>query len=256
MDIIKTGLPYQDSDFEKIQQYSANVDMSLLQFEQENKEKTALIYLRNTGYDVDLVFDNCSNEQKYKYLTEYVTNDFRLQDKQLANTWLKILNLFIGQETNIQGIISEQDCHRYIRQNLKLVQDVFIFCISVPLYLIQRYKITECTVSMDTVEKNKNYVPKAMYDLISADGYNLLFNSCYINPMYYETCFTDDNNELFEACKKCLFAKVLIGLSEVPTDVIEKNIINIEKEVEDYKNYSSDKVGITDLENVLDNMEV
>ena len=229
--------------------------MSNLQFEQADKEKTALIYLRNTNYKVKLSFIKCSLQQKFKYLTAYIKNDFRILDTQLSNTWMKILNLAIGQQTNIEGIISEQECHTYIQQNLELVKDVLTFCYSLPLYLIYRYKIEDCSINMN-ISKNENYIPKSWYDLAKAEGYTLLFGNMCLDPVFYTNCFTDDNNDLFDSLKDSIFLKLLVtignndkvDLEKVLNSIKENKNINIELEEKPETIYNK----LQDIESIIE----
>lgn len=66
--MIHTHLPYNIEDFDNIEKNGAIVDVSNPQFDgisENEKNKTVLIYLRNTGFDVTLDFSNTSMNDKF-----------------------------------------------------------------------------------------------------------------------------------------------------------------------------------------------
>lgn len=96
--MIKTSLPYKIEEMELIQNNGAIVDMSNLNFVGSGKasEKTSLVFLKNTGFNVTLDFSGCSYEDKAEYLKLYLTEDLSVCNHEFSSTWVKILNSCLG----------------------------------------------------------------------------------------------------------------------------------------------------------------
>ena len=71
-----------------IEKNGAVVDLSKIDFpsiEKEKQSKTALIFLRNTGFDnIRLDMSKCTEVQKFDILDEYMTSGIKVKLKEFA----------------------------------------------------------------------------------------------------------------------------------------------------------------------------
>ena len=87
--MLRTKIPYQIERIEEIRECGAVVDVSNPIFpgiEQDKQLRTTLVFLRNTGFDVELDFSGCSYEEKRDYLLLYLKDKIDVKYKEFSNT--------------------------------------------------------------------------------------------------------------------------------------------------------------------------
>lgn len=217
--MIKTGLPYSNTDMEKVYSEGAIVDMSSIKFpniEEKDNARTSIIYLRNTNYKTELDFSNCSYEFKSQILKEYYLGDILYNIPELTETLLSILlimnkitvvNVNTTQKmlSSLNCIFTDEETARFLKEEEIFLKNINQFLHSIPLYIYSRLATKE-KVSLelnmfpktDSIPCNKNIIHILKLPLVNeiVDGEN---------PIFYENIFTINETELFEACKDLVF---------------------------------------------------
>lgn len=227
--MIQTGLPYKIEEMEDIKNNGAIVDLSKLDFIgiPENKRlKTALIYLRNTGFNVDLDFSHLSKEEKYELLLLYLTQDIDCNNRILAESWSKIFNYATGLNTMAQCIISDEDIPEFIETNYDTIGNALRLLLSLPIYLIKKYKLSENedTIDISSFEEIKDKpIGINLSHIIGVEGISLIYSHEYdIQPANYTEIFTSDNYILLDALMKSTFGFTFLCLMTEDSEKLKK----------------------------------
>ena len=145
--MIECGIPYNPQDMVEIKEKGCIIDMNNINFpgiSEENKVKTAFIYLRNTGFDkVMLDFSKASKEFKFNFIDMYIQGNVESKDMLLAASVVKIINYMVGYNTTASCILSNEEIQEYIESRLEMLGKVLRMIISLPVYLIKRFKIND-----------------------------------------------------------------------------------------------------------------
>lgn len=231
--MIECGIPYNPQDMVEIKEKGCIIDMNNINFPgitEENKVKTAFIYLRNTGFDkVMLDFSKTSKDFKFNFIDMYIQGNIESKDMLLASSVIKIINYMVGINTTASCILSEEEIQEYIESRLEMLGKVLRMIISLPVYLIKRFKINDKgdTFDMSGFESiDEVPIGVNLKHIIQHDGIRFIFQNEYVfGPANYTKVFTLENNELFELLQRTPFGlAMMIVTEEDPDKVLE--IIN------------------------------
>lgn len=208
--IVKT-LPFPVDEMNTVKEQGALVDMSKPQFPGNmDKFRTTLIYLRNTGFtNIDLNFSSCSTEDKFNYLLAYFNNDINVKNKEFVNTWIDVL---LSNTDDLQGFLTKEEIELFIKENSDLVNEIKRFAVSIPLYIMDRFK-HEGIYSMDEFKPYETDKIKCNINNIIRHPEFILIADDTIEPVFYTKQFTHDNNKLFDAAQSLLYFPVLNALA-------------------------------------------
>ena len=228
------SLPYPSDKLEYIQKNGATVDMSALNFPGIPKEKqirVALVYLRNTDFNnIILDFSGCSYEEKSKYLLLYLTDNIECKNVLLAQSWSKILNYCTGLNTEVPCILSDVEIETFINENLQVLKEALELLISLPVFLIKRYKNKENkTLNLDSLEKtSEKPIGVNLIHLLNIPGISLIYTKEYeLSPKNYTEIFTIDNEALFNKLLETDFGILFLCLTTSKVDEIKELINNL-----------------------------
>lgn len=217
---IKTGLPYKEEDLSFIQNNGAIVEMNSINFpsiDVENQIETSLIYLRNTGFQVNYDFSKCSFERKSKFLIQYFTLQYELNIPELISTWLCILNYINNSKITTKiSILSQNEIIKFIKLNQGLILNIFQVILSLPVYLALRLK--QSPFQNDIKENDTFYLNNNIILLFQFQEFLYLYqNKLSLELKNFTKIFTMENNQLFTAINQKLpFGYLLYGLVQVP----------------------------------------
>ena len=224
---IKTGLPYNNQDLGFIQQNSAFVDMSSINFPNIKKEKqieTALIYLRNTNFNVQYDFSKCSFQQKKNFLIQYFTNNYILNIPQLNNTWMYILLYVNGykNEYNYECILNKEQLNSFLQIYQQLIITIIQVIISLPVFLT--LNITEVKINNNINQNNQFFINNNIINLFEYQDFILLYeNAMSLESLNFTKIFKRQNNQLFNAINNKLpFGYIIYGLLNQPLQNYKK----------------------------------
>ena len=212
--MLRTKIPYQVERIEEIRERGAVVDVSNPIFpgiEQDKQLRTTLVFLRNTGFDVELDFSGCSYEEKRDYLLLYVKDKIDVKYKEFSDTWVSIIMEAIGLENDRPSILNDDEMARFIEENMGYISRVINFIYSLTLYAMDRYSLNSQAYDMKSFK--------------TTDYEDIGFNICYVleapeiimvysiddEPLFYTKLFTIENNKLFDAVQKLPFMSLLYG---------------------------------------------
>lgn len=228
--MIKTGLPYDINMMEDIRNNGAIVDMNDLQFpsiSDDRKIKTALVYLRNTGFNVELDFTNVSKEDKFEYLRQYLTSSIECKSLILAQSWSKIFNYTTGLNMEIPCILTDDEVKEFVENQLDMIGNALRLLISLPIYLIKRYKLDDDkTLDISEFEEITNKpIDANLINILKQPDINVLFTHDYdLEPANYTNIFTMDNNQLFNQLLDTDFGILFLCLTSDSQDKIKELI--------------------------------
>lgn len=216
--MIYTRLPYSFEQMEEISTSGAVVDMSALEFPGiaiENQQRTALIFLRNTGFKVKLDFERCSYEEKVLFAKLFIMSGIECSNPEFSYTWLTILNRYIiDKNAENCSIFTEAELERFIEAEQDLIDKVVTVIYSLPVFLLERINIGETEyvddieVSTDTTVSNN-----ICYLLNGVEWLDIFLNADAEKYKQYrfEHLFNMENNKLFDAIKLSPLAAILVG---------------------------------------------
>lgn len=226
----KSGLPYG----EEIQDYyneGVIVDMSKVSFPGcktlEDNYKAALVYLRNTGFDVTYDFSEATYQQKVAALKAYLESSVAVNIPDLNETVVAVLfsTVDIKVEDSL-SVFNDLELLAFNTDHFETILEWWKFTASLPLYAIKRLDSEKIGLSFE--EDSLLQSPKAEFNcvnflnVIKVPAYDKLFAfTNELEPQMY-TVFTDDNEPLLEALKNLSFVVMLDAMcTQSPEDFIK-----------------------------------
>lgn len=207
---MRTGLPYDiERVFELVDStpdYKLVVDMSDIHFPSdiENVEKTTMIYLRNTGYNVELDFSNCDYGRKERLLYEYLFGQIYCDLKELSLAWIAIIKYYVCGEYSDYSILNEQELKSFCQTHKDRINELVVFYVSLPIFLFKRLGVADISFSDIPKQTTVSFNGGVQYLLSTGVGFSewiIRISDKYI-PHDFVNVFTLDNNELFESLLK------------------------------------------------------
>ena len=212
--MLRTKIPYQIEKIEEIRERGAIVDVSNPMFpgiEKDRQLRTTLVFLRNTGFEVELDFTLCTYEEKRDYLLLYLKEKIDVKYKEFSGTWVKIIMGAIGIENDRPSILTEDEVARFLEENKEYISKVINFIYSLTLYAMDRYSLSNHAYDMKSFN--------------TTDADDIGSNICYIleapeiimvysiedEPIFYTKLFTIENNKLFDVVQRLPFMSLLYG---------------------------------------------
>lgn len=194
--MIKTGLPYKQELMEEIANNSAIVKMNELNFPFNNTIATAIIYLRNTGFNVALDFSKCTYKEKEEYLLRYITEPILLNHKEFATTLVNLMLCYLNIndiDTN-NSILSEKELDTFVSSHKDIMEELTSLIKSLPLFAMLNTK--GITVNVDSLPHKEFSLSKNYLNMFDYYDMTLLFEDNESSLVYYTNEFTSDNIEL------------------------------------------------------------
>ena len=207
--MMKTGLPYNFAKMEEIREEGAVVDMADLKFPTADQVRTAMIFLRNTGFkNVEHDFSRCSKELLARYLEEYLTTDIEIEIPELSALALDTMRYMLGMSESC-AVEPEGE----LRDALREVMRIYV---SVPLYFIHRLQDGKLEMDAET-EKTEHAGANLQY--LFAGDIDSVADAARAQgavPVFYEDIVTMENNGLFDAImdSSMAFPMMLFAMTE------------------------------------------
>lgn len=236
--IRKTGLPYNMEQLDAIIEDGAIVDMADINFPgvtAGKQARTALIYLRNTGAEhVTLDFSRCAYEQKADFLDEFICSDIEVELKDAVDAWMEIL-LVKTKLLDIEqiSIFSPEEFHRFEEKYNSVIEELLVFLVSSPLYLMYRNKyiqgVEEDFDNFTVKEISKNALQFFKHPLLE----QMIIQQKIVQPKFCANIFTkkDENNKLFNTINSNLvFACIMYSMITSEPDEWNQFIKKLEGE--------------------------
>ena len=232
--MIWSGLPYSQEDIEKAYLEGAEIDMGKINFPNcktlEENYETALVYLRNTGYNVVFHFENMNYEQNTALLKVYMNTKIKYDIPILDSTLLEILFACAQINKGLDSILNELELITFVAEQFEFCYNIWQMVASLPLFAISRLQCdgTEI-VTMRGIEKcQDDFNTITLVNMIKIPEFDDLYLLAeQIKPKFYEKVFTLENNELFEALTNLSFMIVLHGMMNEELDKYRSFLENI-----------------------------
>ena len=212
--MLRTKIPYQIEKIEEIREHGAIVDVSNPMFpgiEKDKQLRTTLVFLRNTGFGVELDFTLCTYEEKRDYLLLYLKEKIDVKYKEFSDTWVKIIMESIGIENDRPSILADDEMARFLEENKEYISKVINFIYSLTLYAMDRYSLSNQAYDMKSFNTTDadDIGPNICYVLEAPEI--IMVYSIEDEPMFYTKLFTIENNKLFDAVQRLPFMSLLYG---------------------------------------------
>lgn len=200
------SLPIDSSLIKGIQEDDI-IDMSDLRFPPEitNKQRAALLFIRNTGIKTNFVFYDCTFDEKEKFLLLYLTGKrIDVNMDILASTWVKIL-VYNKLDTNTKSILTDKEISLFCKQHKEIINEIYRFLVSIPLCAIDvfnrgRIKNNEETIDLGIEYEKTDYYRINPFTFIKIFDYNeiIILSQMlegYITPVFYTNYFESCRDE-------------------------------------------------------------
>lgn len=219
--MIYTGLPYDMQLMDDIEKNGAVVDLSKIDFpsiEKEKQSKTALIFLRNTGFDnIRLDMSKCTEVQKFDILDEYMTSGIKVKLKEFVDAWCEIL-LYDTQKIKLRKYFNDNEYGDFIKQERNIIDELESIIVSIPLFIMNKASF----IDMGPIKKvTKKEVGENYVFLMDNEHIQDIMCSIQKEPVFYKDIFSDNNMEFFNTIntsKNLLLSSILYGMSMVDED--------------------------------------
>lgn len=112
------------------------IDMAQLNFpgvEKDAVPRAALLYIRNTGVTLPLTFENCSYDDKEKFLLLYMKSNISVDVPILSCTWLSILLYMRHMDSGLPNILNPDEVHTFVGNNTELIKNMLRLALSLPV---------------------------------------------------------------------------------------------------------------------------
>lgn len=233
--MLRTGLPYKESDIATAYEEGAIIDLSKVNFPtcktlQENMH-AMFVYLRNTGYNVQFDFIEMTYEQKVALLKEYLDTKIDYNIPELNTTWLSILYACLGIRINgMVSILNDLELITMQSAEFEYIKKIWQFLLSCPLFLIKRLDV-QYESTAEKTEEVPNLVN--MYYILADKHADDLINrgAGDIPPLDYVNVFTVENTRLFEALQHCSFATFVYGIAASKDDEFKEFVASLSHEL-------------------------
>jgi hypothetical protein len=238
--MITTGLPYTIEQMETINNEGAIVDMSDINFPKinpEDQKRTALIYLRNTNFNVTLDFSKCSYQDRRNFLYMYITSDLDIEYEEFSITWMKILlyslDYYIEQDSDIKFILEDEETLKFINEEQDIIHELYQLILSLSTYALFKSTLGEEIVEMDIEKTDKNIIGASFYHLLSYPEIEFIFDADKfdIKPLFYEKIFTIKNKNLLNALDNLLCTQLLYGMMSIDPDIWKNMVDSVNTEI-------------------------
>ena len=162
------------------------VDMSQLNFDSDDKEKAAIIYLRNQiSPNIELDFSSCAYARKEKLLTCYLMSNFYFKQFAFINATIELVAKYLSLNSSTSYFTSEES-DLYIEAHKDLLEEIASIYSSTLLFLLPDDKRDKMTKEKRTKFVGKNI--RFLYDNHRID--ELIINSNR-QPVLYKNLLED-----------------------------------------------------------------
>lgn len=234
---VVTGLPYDiNLMIERIQNEGAIVDVSQINFPNatsiDQQVRTTLIYLRNTNFpNTTLDFSHVPQDQFQYWLKGYITSDITFSVPELNEMWLYVLGYYLSG-TNYSDYITNETLDQFIKENQQLVDQLIDFYNSLLLYVLKRLTDENVIDFSDVKHQSEVLFSANAYNLLHLSNFSDLTDSIEREPVFFDSLFTETNNDLFEMIGEYTpYAALLYGMVE-DTETFKQLADDIEHIVE------------------------
>lgn len=194
------------------------IAVSDIDFGDEDKIESTIIYMRNLQLNIKLDFSNVSYEEKCDWILKYL--DFSFHDSCIPVLEESILTILANEDIELNCIFSPEEVQRFIDEHSDIVNELIRFLVSLNSI---SYLLMIChdkdTLSYDQDElkdmeiiKEKPVYLNTINNIIKryplhCDGIRLYYNST-VKPVLYE-CLVDSINKNFD------FYSILLELPSI-----------------------------------------
>ena len=182
---MRIGIPFKKR--ERQSKGHVIIDMSKLNFNSNDQEKSAIIYLRNMlEPSMELDFSECDYARKEKLLTIYLTSNFCFKQYSFINAVVELEARYIGLE-NSTSYFTPEECDKYIKNNKNIFEELSSIYSSTPLIFMHGSFID------DTIERKiTKYIGKNVRYIYENKRTDELVLNSDRTPIYYEDLASDD----------------------------------------------------------------
>lgn len=212
--MLKTRIPYDIERIEEIRERGAIADMSAPDFPgiaDDRQLRTAMVFLRNTGFDVKLDFSACDYDEKRDYLLLYLQEKIEIRYKEFSDTWTRIIMEALGLESGRPSILAEDEIARFISENREYIRHVINFIYSLALYAMYRYSLNGKAYGMEGFKTSDADDISANICYVLESPETIMVYSMEDEPVFYTKLYRVENNKLFDALQKLPFMSLLFG---------------------------------------------
>ena len=217
----RTGLPFKD----KISpDENVVVDMSQLNFDSDDKEKAAIIYLRNQiSPNIELDFSSCAYARKEKLLTCYLMSNFYFKQFAFVNAAIELVAKYLSLNSSTSYFMPEE-ADLYIEAHKDLLEEIASIYASTLLFLIPKDKIDKATREKRTEFVGKNV--RFLYDSHRID--ELILNSNR-TPILYTNLLDDSVFKRNLFCSPSTLPLIVNAVENMDSSSTNQIIIQINK---------------------------
>lgn len=176
-----------------------SIDMSRLLFpvETSKQNKSALLYIRNTGLKANFIFDQCSYNDKEEFLLLYLENNrLNIEIPILVTTWINILT-YEKFNVELESILNEDEIKMFHENNKEFIDEIYKFLVSIPLCsmkLYDQFSGSNIDISEFKISKYNGFNGYTLIQLFDYKEIIVLSQSFSgIRPEYYEKYFNIDD---------------------------------------------------------------
>lgn len=214
--MIWSGLPYTDEGLKEAYFEGAEVDLSKVNFKTcktiEENYNAALVYLRNTDFNVKLHYENMNYTQKATLIKSYFNTKIKYDIKELDETLVAILFACAGsKKEELNSIMNDLELITFVADEFNFCMKLWTLVASLPVFAISRVETQVDMSSFEETDEEPNTVTLINMMKVPAFG-DLYVIMDGIKPKFYKKLFTVENTELFEAMLPLPFMVVMHGL--------------------------------------------
>ena len=222
MELLHTALPFKPEEFERIGTMGAIVDMGAIGFKSPDPLRTALIYLRNVGFDkLKLDFSGMPYEDRAKLMKMFVECDIECSQPEFVQTWGAVFAISAesGHMESFDGpLLSVEEQRRFYDENRDMVETLKDVVNAFPLMLLSRIKTNE--PFKDDLEHDgntvfgpniSNFANDFIFCILSNGGLNSIARICggQLKLKWYDRIFTENNERLFSALRSTMLGFII-----------------------------------------------
>lgn len=198
---------YQETDI---------IDMSSLDFNTDNKVRSAFIFIRNMHINPIMDFSKCTFEQVSDYLIEYLFGDISVFVPFLINTWIEILLFGSVSRTNLPSIFGIEYIEQFIDKHKEKVSALKSVIASTPLAAIQN--IIEYDDSFEITDESPVNFDNLLH-IINHSDFMLIFLNSIGHPVKFYNKYFNNNTWYQQALGQMLpFVQLAHTFSSVIND--------------------------------------
>lgn len=203
------------------------IDMSMPNFpvDDNNQNKAALLFIRNTGIKSKFDFSKCNFESKSEFLNLYLKGTMmNINVPELTETWISILTCGYF-DINIKSILTDDEIIKFKENNKSFIFELHRFLISIPLCAMSllNMKTGNFDIKLDMRDFEKSDFKEFNYHAFSHlfDYKEIIMLSQVIEnitPVFYEYYFDFNNQDLSSFINKLINKYPYLSILNIMTN--------------------------------------